>query len=281
MKRDIIYKLKNNFITKFIASNNYIMIALMISPLLIYIAFGTTFYEAYDENIQTGTFGLPEEGNEEFYKYNGTPLMGDDLKPDKIEKNITAKDEYVFRNTFMASMIQVAKISFLIGGAISALTWGSMTEEGSIVHLIFSKKSREIAFIHLFSFPLIFVVFISLTSSLAISSEILNFYPGRSIMSLFLLSSLLVGGTMFVGYVFSSVLSLLSKNTFLPILGTLLILGSTFVFPSKRTLVMPFESIVRHIKFGHPIADASKVGIVLIALAVIGSYIIFKRRSYY
>ena len=282
--KELLNRLKNNFITKFIASNNYILAALIISPLLLYFVFGTTFYNTYDDAITQGDFGIPNDDSNKFYQYNGIPISKaylDKTNPDGLNENITSKEQYVFRKSFFNSLVLSAEISFLIGASLSALSWGLMTEEGSIVYLIFSKSSREEAFLELFSFPLIFVLFISIAASLAISSEMLTIYLDKSMWNLSFISFVLLSGTMFGGYVFSSILSLISKNTFLPIFGSLLVVGSVSVLPESRDLVIPFETVMRNYQYGFPIDNEAYIGIILICLGVVGLYIIFKRRSFY
>lgn len=286
MIKKIIYTLKNRFITKFIASNNYILVALILSPLLIYTAFGTSFHSSFDDNSPSLGFNIPSESESKFYHYqNGTPLSKNELKentnPTGLKKNITKKEEHQFKKYLINSLITASEISFLIGSVFSALIWGYMTNEGSIVYQILSKKSREKAFFELFSYPLFFVIFISIIVSFVISSQVFLLYTGMSISFMFKNAFIIISSSMFFGYVFSGFLSLTFKNSFLPIFSSFLIIGSIFVFSDIRNIIIPFESVIVKSIAGLPIDNLSIVGMGLMGLCVVGSYAVFKRRSYY
>lgn len=283
MKRNLYNIMKNKFITKFIASNNYILVLLILSPLLIYIAFGTTFYAVH--NNTSKHFGLPKDDSYEFYQYNGTPISKGKLReitnPNSLERNISDKSQYLFREALFDSLGTASEMSFLIGSAIAALIWGYMIEEGSIVYQIFNKKSRENAFVEIFSYPLSFVFFISIISSFAITQEIIRIYPAKSIFCIFSISVIILSGAMFFGYIISGIISLISKNTFIPIFVSLLIIGSGLIYPEKKALIIPFEYILLKMKFGLPIEYISLIGIGIMGLCIVGFYVLFKRGSYY
>ncbi len=283
MKRDITNKIRNNFVSKYIASNHYIIAALLISPMLIFFTFGMTYPSVYDDHINLDSYGLQENEDSKFYQYNGTPIDEGilDLNSDEIRNNITKQETEVFKKSFFGSLVRAAEVSFLISAIMAALIWGKMSEEGSIVYLIFGKESRNKAFLQLFLLPLTFIVFIAVSSSLAITSNIKFLYSDKSFVKFFLVSFIMVGGTMLVGYIFSNILSIISKNSFFPIFSSLLAFGGVIVFPAKRGIIMPFEYLLLHLLYGVQINDLSIIGFILIVTGIISLYLIFKRRSFY
>ncbi len=278
---------KNSLIYKFFSSNKYLLAVLIIAPLLLYFTFGTTLHNGLndiDEHDLTNNFDLIDESSGRIILYDGEAIVGREyerINPEKGEENLTEAQNYIFEETFFDSLLSIALVSFLIGTVISSLSWGKMAEGGSIVYPIMLKSSRRKAFIELFSIPLIFIGVITSLSSLVMAYEAMNIFANVGFLTLFAYSVLTISSTMIGGYIIGVLISLMAKNTFLPIVVSLFFVGGASAFPNRSELLYPIESFIRYHHFDYPVSDECIIGILAISLALVVSYIIFKRGDFY
>lgn len=278
---------KDGLIYRFFSSNRYILLTLVVAPLLLYFIFGTTFYgelDDIDERDMEG-YNLDEDLDGEIM-FIDSEIIGEQsiyskVNPDNREENISSLHQYTFEKSFFSSLFDLSSISMVIGAAIAALSWGKMTGEGSIVYPILLKSSRARAFIEMFSFPIMIILLISLISSIAVTSETLSTFPDIGAFIVFSYSFFIIFTAMAGGYIIGVLISIIGRNTFLPIVTSLFFTGAVMIYPQKYGVLYPAYLFLYNHYFGLPIQSDVVFGIGLLAVTIVISYLIFRGSDFY
>ncbi len=278
---------KDGLISRFFSSNRYILAILVVAPLLLYFVFGTTFYSELDDIDERDMRKYDLDEN-----FDGDVLFINDeifdeervlsrVNPDNREENISAMDQFTFEESIFNSLFYLASISFIVGAVIASISWGQMTDEGSIVYMILLKSSRMKAFVEMFSFPLLLILFISVLSSFIVTFETLSPFPDIGFFTVLSYCFLTIFTTMIGGYIVGVFISLIARNSFLPIITSLFLIGGINIFPERSWLLYPSQTLIYNHYFGIPIKGEAILGILFFGGVLILSYLIFKRGDFY
>ncbi len=276
---------KGGLIYRFFSSNGYVLALLFITPILLYFVYGTAFYGGLDD------IGVSDMESHDLEGYHGSfhhiegEIMEDwvleRVNPEDGQERLSDFHDYTFERSFFRGMFFLASISFLVGSVLASVSWGTMAEDGSIVYPILLKPSRTSAFIEIFTLPLSFILFISFLTSVLISLETLNPFPGEGFATVFALSFLTIFTTTMGGYTVGTLISLLARNSFVPIIGSLLFIGGLNLFPEHYNLLYPARGFIYNHYYNFPVNDETYYGIVLIIATLSLSYFVFKRGDFY
>jgi len=278
---------KDGLIYKFFSSNKYLLAVLVVAPLLLYFTFGTTLYNGLDEIVETNISEESElrgEGSGKIILFDGELIKDGDrdiLNPEDGEENIVKTQRFIIRETLLDSLLYVALVSLLIGTTIASLSWGKLAEDGSIVYPIILQSSRKKTFLELFTLPLLIIALITGISSTIIAYEAMIPLAFVGFFTLFLYTSVTIFTTILGGYIIGIFISLIGRNTFLPIVVSLFCVGSISAFPNRSELVYPIESLIRYQYFGLPVSEESIIGVACLLSALSISYMIFKGGDFY
>ncbi len=278
---------KDGLISRFFSSNRYILALLVVTPLLLYFVFGTTFYSELDDigKDDMREYDLDENFNEEVLFINEDIInegrVISRVDPDNREENISDMHQFTFEKSFFNSLLYLASISFIVGAVLASISWGQMTEDGSIVYVILLKSSRMKAFVETFSLPLLLILSISALASFIVTFETLSQFPDIGFLTVFSYTFSTIFTTLIGGYIIGVFISLTARNTFLPIITSLFLAGSLFVFPETSWLLYPIQSFIYNNYFGLPIKGEAILGIIILGISLTLSYLIFKRGDFY
>jgi len=277
---------RDGLIYKFFSHNKYVLAVVIIAPLLLYFVFGTSFYGYLDDigEEELRGYDLDKDYDGDMTFFDDEPIDEDEyekVNPYGGEENISKMHQYSYEESFFPSLISLASVSFIVGAVISSLSWGRMASDGSIVYPILLKSSRTKSFMELFLLPLVFILLISVFASLLVTSEVFVPFLEIGFRSVFFYSLLTVLGTMFGGYTIALLISLISRDSFLPIFGSLLFVGGVNLWRERFHILSPSRGLVTHHYFDHPIENEVYYGILIIIAAFILSYFFFKRGDFY
>ncbi len=272
-----------------IYSNNILLILIIIIPFLITLSFGFSLYNSNNlgSNYKTN-YGLmkyrqghPFRTNDEsnftnqiYNQYFKVPQLNNNLNQIKKARFIKA-----FHNTFS----NISKISIFIGSIISIITVGNMVQEGHIIYLIVNKKTKLTTFVHTFTKPLPYLIFVSFLSSLGISILICNSFIHKSFLNMFLISNLFILTSLLFGYMIGTFLSLSLKNSNLTILLTLLLIFLASMIGKGELVLMPYKYIYMDLFLGIGFRFSSYqfFGLFIMLTLLPLSYLLFIRRDHY
>lgn len=277
---------KGGLIRSFFSSNNYLIGLIVIAPVLLYFVFGTALYHGLDEVADNDLeiHDLEDRYGGEFDAFDGE-IMDEEVEqrvdPEDGTKRLAEMHTYTYGEFFFKGLFFLASISFMIGAAMASVSWGTMVEEGAIVYPILLKSSRERAFAEMFSFPLIFVTFISVVASMLIASEALTPFPDVGFSQLFFLTFITLITTMIGGYTLAVFISLSTRSSFLPIIASLFFVGGLNLYKKYYDILYPARGFIDNHYFGIAVGDEVYLGMLVIIIALVSSFVIFKRGDFY
>jgi len=274
--------LRKGLLFEFITSQKMFLIVLIFIPFVLSISFLNVLYN--DDNLKSDFYehkNIPVEADK-YLVENEEAIYEEKLKTNNLEKRLAGIEKNRFFSSFYNSLFSVSKIGIVLGALAASLSNCKLVSNGSIIYQITNKSSRKESFIEFFSLPLPFIITSTLVGTLAISSISIKTFDIKNIHYLLSITFITILLGILEGYIFGVFFGLASKEIILPILVTI---GAVFALPlydNTQYILLPYKPFIMKLFDNIHIKNSNWIiGLTLICLSLVASYILYKRGDYY
>lgn len=271
--------MNSKLISEYLYSNPLVLVFIIFIPLILSLTFGNIFY---NENNLGSLEDIKLPKTSESYPKELIDKEKEKISNNNVRRDLNAIEERRFNNAFVSSISSLSEIAIILGGISSSLFIGKMFSDKSIIYILVNKNSRERAFFETLALLIPYLIILGIISSLSVTVIILREFPDRSILSLFQFIFPMILYSLLLGYIFSILISTLTKNNVVPLLG---VIGLVLVLPlyeHGQDILLPFRKILSNVYYNTSFdLSWSILGFSLFAFLLALIYMRFKTGDFY